>query len=404
MYLRIAWRNLWRNKRRSLISISSLCFAVLLATFMRAMQLGSYDLMIENVVGQYTGHMQIHTKEYKEFQSLDESFVWNDDLSTRLENDPKIVNFSLRVESFVLISTGEISKGIGIIGIDPEKENSFTKIKDKLIQGEYLSNKGNDLILSEGLAKHLNVQISDSVIMYGQGLYGMTAANIFAVKGIVKYPSPELNDRLAFVSMSTAQDFFSLENRVTSASILIDKIDDLLPMKEKIISYLDEKLIVETWEELLPELIQMIEMDDASGQIILVILYMVIAFGLFGTTMMIAIERKREIATLLSIGMKRSKMILVMLIETFLLSLIGLIVGLAITIPFVYYFNVYPIELSGEMAEVMISYGMEPIMPTSVETMIFINQLFVVGLIALITSVYPIFSIRNLNIIKSMRA
>ena len=105
-----------------------------------------------------------------------------------------------------------------------------------------------------------------------------------------------------------------------------------------------------------------------------------------------------------TIGMKRSKMVYVIVIETFFLSLVGLIVGLMISIPFVYYFNIYPIELTGEMAEVMTSYGMEPIMPTSVETMIFINQLTVVAFIALITSLYPILTIRKLNIIKSLRA
>ncbi|MCZ2222293.1 MAG: ABC transporter permease, partial [Chitinophagales bacterium] len=136
-YIKLAWRNIWRNKKRSLITIGSIFFAVLFAIILRSMQLGMYDKMIDSVVRSWFGYIQIHEKGYWEEQSLENTFERNITLEEELTKQNEIENVIPRVEGFALLSYSEKVRGIHLAGIEPEKENRLSKIKEKIISGEY---------------------------------------------------------------------------------------------------------------------------------------------------------------------------------------------------------------------------------------------------------------------------
>jgi ABC-type lipoprotein release transport system permease subunit len=402
-YLLLAWRNLWRNKRRTLIASASVFFAVLLALVMRSMQEGSYDYMIDASVSMYTGYIQVHKDEYWDKRSIDKSMEVSEEVVKNLKAIENVTLITPRLESFSLISYENATKVASIIGIDPEQENRITKLKEKLIKGKYLTENSNGLLLSEGLAELLKVDVGDSVVIYGQGYHGVTAADRVPIEGIVKFKLPDLNKTMVYLSMSYAQWLYSAPNKITTLSIMINHIDNQQIVYDKIDEVFDEKYEVMTWAEMMPELVQSIEIDNAGGIIMLGILYVIIGFGIFGTVMMMTAERTKEFGILISIGMKKGKLAFISFLESLFLTFIGVAAGVIVSIPLLYYFNQNPIELTGEMADMILSYGLDPILPFRFAANIFVDQFLTVFVIALISVSYPILYIRRLKPVEAMR-
>ena len=150
--IQLAWRNLWRNKRRTILTIASVFFAVFLALIMRSMQIGSYDNMIDNSVKNSTGYIQVHAPDYWDDKTIDNTFESNEELESQISGIENINGLIPRLESFALASSGLKTKGIGIIGTDPVKENEVTGLKNRLIEGEYFNHKKNQVLIAEKLA------------------------------------------------------------------------------------------------------------------------------------------------------------------------------------------------------------------------------------------------------------
>ena len=402
-YFLLAWRNLWRNKRRTLIASASIFFAVILALVMRSMQEGSYDYMVDASVSMYTGYIQVHAKDYWDKKSIDKSMELS---GAKIEEIDSLENVTLatpRLESFSLISYGNVTKVASIVGIDPILENNMTDLKDKLISGKYLTKESRGLIIAEGLAKVLKVGVGDSVVLYGQGYHGVTAAAQVEVEGIVKFTLPALNKTMVYLSLGYSQWLYAAPNRITTLSIMIDEANKINDVHLTVLNLFDEKYEVMMWPELMPELVQSIEVDNAGGIIMLGILYVIIGFGIFGTVMMMTAERTKEFGILISVGMKKWRLSYVSFLESLFLSFIGVLAGIIVSIPILYYLNLNPIPLTGEMADVMLKFGLDPIIPFRFAANIFVDQFLTVLVIAMISALYPLSYIRKLNPINAMR-
>ena len=402
-YIHLAWRNLWRNKRRTLIASASVFFAVFFALAMRSMQEGSYDYMVDASVSMYTGYIQIHAKDYWEKRSIDKSMELSPRKIAQIDSIKHITLITPRLESFSLISYENVTKVASVVGIDPEKENLMTDLKSKLISGKYLTENSNGVMIAEGLAKLLKVEIGDSIVLYGQGYHGVTAADQVQVEGIVKFTLPALNKSMVYLSLGYSQWLYAAPNRITSLSLMIDEAGGLNEVHLEVKKLFDEKYEVMTWPELMPELVQSIEVDNAGGIIMLGILYVIIGFGIFGTVMMMTAERTKEFGILISVGMKRWRLGFVSLLESIFLSFIGVLAGIIISIPILYYLNQNPIPLTGEMADIMLKFGLDPILPFRFAANIFIDQFLTVIVIAMISALYPLSFIRKLNPVKAIR-
>jgi len=403
MYFSLSWRNLWRDKKRTLIAAASVFFAVILAVLMRSGQTGSYAFMIDSASKIYTGHLQIQGEGYWDKRSIDRSIVLDQSTIDSLENIPNLTTVSPRLESFALVSIGANTKVAQIIGIDPNKEDAMSGLKQKIVDGRYLDSINDDnVLISEGLAKILNLRLGDTVVVYGQGYHGSTAAAQYRVGGIVKLPFPALNNGTLYVSLATAQDLFSAYGRITSAAIMADNVRDLPPVKKAVREIVGNDYTLMTWDEMMPELVQSIELDNASGITMLLILYIVIAFGVFGTVMMMTAERSREFGILVSVGMKKIRLIFLTTLESVQMSLLGAFTGFLGSIPLILYLHYNPIHMTGEAAKAYEAFGVEPIMNFSVAPEIFIWQTFLVLLIALATAVYPMLFISRLKPAKAL--
>lgn len=404
-YLKIAWRNLWRNKRRTMITVASVFFAIFLALLMRSMQHGTYDLMERDAIKNSTGFIQIHAPGYWEDKTIDNTFENSAQLMKEVESAGNISQLIPRLESFALASSGNITKGIGIIGTIPNVEDQITKLSNRVVEGEYFKdNRDNGLLLGDDLAKYLEVKVGDTLVLLSQGYHGNTAAGEYPVRGILHFPAPEMNKQLIYITLSTAQYFYAADNRVTSYSIMLEKPEKMDETFDILNTKLADNYEIMTWEEMMVELKQQIASDNISGMFMLAILYIVVAFGIFGTILMMTHERRREFSVMIAIGMQRYKLSLIVFLETIYMGLIGILFGAIAAVPIIYYYFVNPIPLKGEMAKAMEEFNVQPILPFAFDAGIFLSQGLLVFIITVIIGFYPLFSISKFSLAKGLRS
>ncbi|MCW3786733.1 ABC transporter permease [Plebeiibacterium sediminum] len=399
----IAWRNLWRNKKRTLITVSSIFLGVILCSLMGSMQQGSYNNMIENVVNFYSGYIQIHNEDYWEDKNINNSFLESDSLEKAITAMDQVEYILPRLESFALVSSGELTKGAMVMGVDPEKENNLTSIGDKIIAGNYLQEKDDGVLLGFKLAEKLKIEVGDTVVLLGQGYHGVTAAGKYPVRGLFKSSNPNLNRRLVYFEISNAQRFYGGNKILTSYVVMVkdNKVaKELLPsLKDKVSS----PYKVKSWEEMFPVLLQQIESDKSSAMVMKAILYIVIMFGIFGTVMMMISERKREFGVMMAVGMQKSKLAFTVFIETLFMGLMGVVMGFLGSMPVVGYFFYHPIPLTGKVAEWMSDLGFEPFMFFAWDAQVFVNQMLVVFFITILISVFPFVRIVRMSGINALK-
>jgi len=400
----MAWRNLWRKPWRTVITSGSVFFGVLFSAIMTSMQFGSYESMIDNVVKFYSGYAQIFTEDYHKNKTINNTFEMTDSIRNIVEHEKDITHYTPRLEYFTLTSSEEITKGAVIIGVDPESENKVTNLEQWVSDGEYLTDNDRGVLVAVDLANYLKIGIGDTLVLYGQGYHGVMAAGLFPVKGILKFPSPELNKQFVYMDLNTCQGFFSAPNRLSSLVIMVEDHYHLPAVMRHLKKEIKAPFMVMSWSELQPELVSMIEADRAGGVVMKGILYMIITFGIFGTILMMISERKRELGVMIAIGMQRIRLGTVLFTETLMMGLLGAMVGIVGSIPLAYYFFKNPIPLTGDAAKTMIEMGIEPYMYFSMHPDVFTIQALTVFSITLVIAVFPIYKSFTIRLTNALRA
>lgn len=402
MYFILSWRNLWRNKKRTIIAAASVFFAVLLAVVMRSGQKGSYAYMIDSSAKLFTGYLQVQGKGYWDNRSLDRSIVLDSDQQKNIAEISHVTAVTPRLEAYSLVAYETSTKVAQVTGIDPSGEDKLTGLKKRLSKGSYLSRGSDGVLIAQGLADLLKITVGDDLIIYGQGYHGQIAAARLPVSGIVDLPFPELNNSMVYLSLSQARDVFSAYNRITSLAVIVDNVRNLSSVVTSVRKVAGEESTIMTWDEMLPDLVQNIQLDNASGIIMIVILYIVITFGVFGTVMMMTSERLKEFGILISVGMKKSRLIIVTMVESIFISILGVVAGILGSIPIIFYLHYNPILMTGDAAKAFETIGVEPIMNFSTDPQILLSQSVVVLIIALATALYPVLFIRRIQPAKAI--
>ena len=400
--LKLAWRNLWRNKRRTLITVASIFFGVLLSAYMTSMQEGSYSKMVEIVVKFYSGYMQVHQEDYWENKSINNSFDYDQVLVDKLKANPEVDFVIPRLESFGLASSGELTRGAAVFGIVPDVETQLTGIADKIVSGKYLQANDDGVVIGDGLARFLKLSLNDTLVILTQGFHGVSAAGKFPVHGIIKHVSPELNKSIIYMELKTCQNFLGAENKLTSLVVNVADNDAMNRTLRNLKREIKSPYSVMSWEEMQPEVVQQIESDRAGGVIMKAILYIVIAFGIFGTIMMMIAERRREFGVMISIGMQKKKLAVILFIETLFIGLLGILSGIAVSLPLLLIQTKNPIPLTGETAKLMEDFGFEPYMFFSTAPEVFWQQAISVFVLTVLIGIYPIVATLKIKEIKAL--
>ncbi len=231
-------------------------------------------------------------------------------------------------------------------------------IAGKLSEGTFLSAEDKQVLIGEGLARFLNLQVGDEIILYGQGYRGQTAAGLYPIKGILDFPMPQLDNQLVYMPLALAQTLYSTEQQVTAWVLHTRTLSALPQTVAELSADYDGQANVRDWQDLSPEMAQQILMDKAGGIIMMYLLYGVVGFGLFATLLMMTLERQREFGVMLATGLLRKKLLALISIESLFIALFGVVLGLGgISAPFLIWFYYNPIVLTGETAEMILEMG-----------------------------------------------
>lgn len=401
--IRLAWKNMWRNRHRTVIAMASIFFAVLLTVVTSSLQKGVFDNMIRNVVSFYSGYLQVQHHGYWDERILDNTFSSSDALEKSIRSDRNLTAVAPRLESFALASSEDLTKGCMVVGISPAEEDQITALSAKVVGGRYLNAGDDGVLLAEGLAQRLRVHVNDTIVLLGQGYQGATAAGKFVVQGILKFGSPDLNNQFLFLTLPEAQRLYGAEGRLTSYVLGLGNPALLKQTEASLQDRVENHLSVITWEEMMPEMVQHIKTDNGSMYIIQGILYLLVALGILGTLLMMMIERKYEMGMLVAIGMKKIKLMQLMVVESVVTVLTGCGLGLLVSLPVVYWLKEHPIRFTGQMGDVYEEFGFEPIFPATLDGGIFLAQGLVVLSVGLILSLYPIVRIARLDPVEAMK-
>jgi putative ABC transport system permease protein len=356
------------------------------------------------VLHSYTGYLQIHEKGYWDNKTFDYSMAANDSMFTKVKALKQVKGIIPRLESFSLASSGDKTKGVITVGIDPELENEFTDLNKKIVSGKYFTNKDTGVILSERLSKYLGLRVKDSIVLLSQGYQGMGANGIYKIIGIVRLPSPEFDNQMVYLPLPLAQEYYSAQGRITSVVIDLKNPQDLDKVIRKINKTLkSDNYEVMSWKDMLIELYQQYVSNEGSGMIIISLLYLIVGFGVFGTVLMMIAERRHEFGIMITVGMQRNKLMQLVGMELALICIMGLFFGFLGSIPIVAYFHFYPIHMSADMAKSYAAFGMDPILPTAWQLDYMIQQIYIVSAIILVVLIYPLYSVYKLDLTKAMR-
>jgi ABC-type lipoprotein release transport system permease subunit len=363
LILRLAWRNVWRNPRRTGLTVAATVFAVVLVIVFVSMGAGVHEQMIEDAVRLSSGHVSVSGEGYLENRTLEQFVPFDPEMARRLDATEGVEGWAPRVVGFGLLSSGPDTQGVVVLGVDPEREAGVTTLPERVREGRFVEGAGAwEIVLGERLAESLNVGLGDEVLLYSVAYSLEMAYELFTVVGTMKLPDVQMERSLAVVDLADAQTFFVYGDRVSEVAILADDADDTAQLVSAVSAdFAGEDVEVHGWDEVMPELVQLIFLDDAGMYIMLVILVVVVAFGILNTLLMSVLERKREFGVALALGLRPRAIFALVYLESMALAAVGLGIGLGLAIPLVLWLVGHPIELtSAEMVGAMELWGFEP--------------------------------------------
>jgi len=292
------------------------------------------------------------------------------------------------------------------LGLDDNDAKKYIPLIQKYchFESEYLKPNDDGVLIGDRLSRYLKLNIGDSIVLMGQGYHGVSAAGIYPVRGIVKVASPELDNKLVYMSIQEAKKFLGFDNQITALVINLTNNDEMLETQSELKASIgDGNFVIKNWQETMPTLKQQIESDNVSGQVFLFILYVIVFFGIFGTVIMMVAERKREFGVMIAIGMKRKKLTRIVNIEMIFLGVMGGVTGMLVTIPILLYGHYHPMKFTGDMARMFEDMGFAPVMPMALFNSYFYVQGMIILVMILVVCLVPISSIRKLDVIKALR-
>lgn len=426
--------------------------------------------MFRNAIESYTGYVQVQHKDFWEEKIVDNTFPYDRQTEELILEEPNVMATVPRFESFALASNGPQTKGVLVMGIDPSKEDYLSRISDKTVKfrltpdaleairqdpripgkvkklaaysehnaynsasrlqldlgisdkqaqelmpaiERYTAFENGSIRLGEPgvwvgdkLSQYLQLGIGDTLVLISQGYHATTAAGKYEIKGILKIPLPEIDNKIVYMPLGVCQELFNAPGNLTSLALHVNDNSDkaITATIEYVGGVLPEGQRVMEWREMNELLVNQLEADNYSGMIMIGILYLVIAFGVFGTVLMLTAERRREFGVLVAIGMQKRKLSTIMILEMLLIGLLGIVAGSVVAMLVIFYGVDHPIVFKGEFAKMYEEYGFEPVMAFQGVGFYFFWQLVIVVIMVLIAIGYPLRKISSMKVVNALKA
>ncbi|MEJ2681724.1 MAG: FtsX-like permease family protein [Gammaproteobacteria bacterium] len=407
MIVSLAWRNMWRQPRRTVLSASAVALTGIILVFLPALQLGSYQAMITASISVLDGVAQIQRTAYLDEPSLRESFLPTASMQQSIQRQMPGVTLVKRANGFALLSTETRSRGAQIVGVDASQEAQVSRLPNNILQGRYLSARdvetNDEIVLGETLAKNLKVGVGDRVTLLGAGRDGSLAVDVLRVVGIVTSGFKQLDRQLAQIPLSRFDATFSMEQHI-HAWVIADSAKRLLRRYPVALhSILQQSdLALRDWRAMQPALLNAIKLDISSALAMYAILIVVIVFSLLNSGLMSVLARTREFGVLLALGVQPKVLGKIVWCESLLVSFLGLGIGLIVGVAISYYFQRVGITFSGAEA-VFREFGLTAILYPRLSAVSVLLGPACIAISVSVAGLYPVWRISKLEIVPAMR-
>jgi putative ABC transport system permease protein len=327
----LAWRNLWRHRRRTWLTVGAMVFCNTLLVFLVSLQFGAYQMMIDGSLAAYTGHIQIQKQGYQNDQYIYQSVLQVSGLAAQVRAELGLETVAARAEAFALASSAERSFGILLTGVQPAYEPGVSTFPGQLREGRYLAGgNAEEIVIGAVLAQNLKVGLGDELTFLGSGRDGSFAAAIATVVGILDTGLEEVDRSMAQVPLGWFQQVFSMGDHGHSVVIRLPSLERVPGATHALRDLLRDRdqLTVLDWDALMPGLRQAITSDMAGAWFQYGILVVLVAFSVLNTQLMSVLERTREFGVMLSLGLGPGRLARLVGMETLLLAILGLVLGM----------------------------------------------------------------------------
>ena len=404
--MRLAWRNLWRQPRRTWLTTGAMVFSNVLLVFMISLQFGMYRLMIENSLQAFTGHMQVQAPGYKDDQKMRQIVPDVTELAGMLRRETGRDTIAARATAFVLASSDERTYGIAVFGVEPRYEPRVSSIPGLVTSGRYLEDAdAAEIVIGAVLARNLRVGVGDELTLLGSGRDGSFAAAVVTISGIFESGMQDMDRSIAEVPIGFFQDVFYMDGSGHQVVVNAPRLSDVPALQQQVEALLPttENLVVNDWNALQPGLRQAIQADMSSAFFMYGVLVVLVAFSVLNTQLMSVLERTHEFGIVMSLGLTPGRLGRLVMLETTMMGLLGLAIGALLGGLLTGWLGVHGFSWPG-MDEMAVKFNLPSrIYPTPTLLSLLAGPA-VVMLFSLLATLYPALRLHRLHPVEAMRA
>jgi putative ABC transport system permease protein len=403
MLLLMAWRNIWRNKTRSLLVMLSVVIGLWAGLVTMSFVRGLYAQNIKDTIKNYLSHFQVHNPEYVVEHNINKTITLSEHTYNMLRNDKRIKGVSPRFMTEVMMASPVNAIGVNAIGIIPQFEDSVTRVYSRLIEGTQLKEgKANGVLIGEKVAKKLKLKLKSKVVLSFQDAQGDITSAAFRVQGIFRSSNTSFDEANVYVMASQIQALCLMDSSsYHELAILLNNNEDQTAVKPELQKIFKGQLLRD-WMQLSPELDLIINSFNLYMYIFIGIILLALSFGIINTMLMSVLERVRELGMLMAICMNKPRIFFMIILETILLSLAGSPLGFLISYLTIYYFGVHGLDLS-VFSEGLSSFGYASIIYTELDPDFYFKIYFMTLFAALFASLFPAYKALRLKPVDAIR-
>jgi putative ABC transport system permease protein len=403
LLLKLAFLNISRNPRRSAITILAVAVGLAALIFLWGFNDGTNEQMRENVIRLFTGHVQIHSAGFEKTLASELTLQDREKLLEQVKAQPETVAVAERVKVEALVGTSEKSRGVLLIGVDPQREKDVTELERYVTQGAFLGTEDNrSILIGYRLAEKIEVQIGDKVVVLTQAVDGTMSGFAYHVKGIFHTGSQTLDEMSAYITLASGQELVGIEDqshemviRLKNRHVIPRFLNGIDPLLK------NESNEVLRWDEIVPEVEQWAQWSEAIIRTILIAVMIIIGVSIMNTVLMSVFERTRELGIMMAVGTSPSQIVTLILLETCILELFGIILGLIAGFLVTFYFGHVGIAFP-ELEEAFSRSYMSTTTYTRLEINHVIQSIVTLFLLTTAIGIYPAWKAGRLEPVKAI--
>ncbi len=387
--IKIAWRNLWRNKLRTSVIIASIILGLWGSMFFMAMVNGMNENRISSAINSYLGHVQIHRENYVEDPKIDKSLVELDKITKIIAQTPEVIDYAPRTLIDAMLTTAKGNNGIKLIGVLPQHEKNVFAIPSTLEAGTYLSKfKKPSIVIGKALAEKLHLKLHSKVKISFQNVEGDILSYAFRVEGIYKANNGMLEKIQVFTKQKTLTKLLGSKQALTHEIVVkLKDIDEAKSVKDAWQPQMTGNA-VQTWDEVSPEMGYAQEMMATFTYIFMLIILIALSFAIINTMLMAILERKRELGIMMAVGLNKRKLFLMIMLETLLLAIIATPIGMLLSYLSINYFAQHGLHFLA-VSKGLEHFGMSAVIYTSLPASYYWGITALTIFTTLIAAVFP---------------